>query len=93
MAEGRSGSVTIEVRSYDRGLVKKASGFSCGHPDLDDWLRMHAGKVVARYRGLPAREVACRVALAFGAGASLFATASSTRQHFAASSRDTSRLM
>lgn len=44
MAEGRSGSVTIEVRPYDRGLVKKASGFSCGHPDLDDWLRMQAGQ-------------------------------------------------
>jgi GNAT superfamily N-acetyltransferase len=44
MAEGRCGSVAIEVLPYDRALVKKASGFSCGHPDLDDWLRVQAGQ-------------------------------------------------
>lgn len=37
-------SFTVEVRPFDRSLVKKAASFSCGQPDLDEWLRHHAGQ-------------------------------------------------
>ncbi len=37
-------SVAIQIRPYSRALVRAASGFSCGNPDLDEWLRRHAGQ-------------------------------------------------
>ena len=36
--------ISVEVRPFDRALVRKAGSFSCGHPDLDEWLRHHAGQ-------------------------------------------------
>lgn len=40
----RGQSVAVEIRAHDRALVRKAAGFSCGYPDLDEWLRHHAGQ-------------------------------------------------
>jgi len=37
-------AVRVEVRPFDGSLVKKAASFSCGQPDLDEWLRHHAGQ-------------------------------------------------
>lgn len=36
--------VTVEVKPFARALVKEASSFSCGNPDLDLWLRQYAGQ-------------------------------------------------
>ena len=57
MTEVRS-DVQVEVRPFDRALVRKAASFSCGHPDLDEWLRHHAGQQERRnntrtFLGLP----------------------------------------
>lgn len=38
------GSVVVNVVPYDRALVRQSSGFSCGHPALDDWLTHYAGQ-------------------------------------------------
>ncbi len=35
--------VLIEVRPYDRALVRRTK-FSCGKPDLDEWFRLYAGQ-------------------------------------------------
>ena len=37
-------SVQVEIRPFDRALVRKSSGFSCGNADLDAWLPQHAGQ-------------------------------------------------
>ncbi|MGI5950354.1 MAG: GNAT family N-acetyltransferase [Brooklawnia sp.] len=37
-------NLALEIRPFDRALVKRATTFSCGHPDLDMWLRQHAGQ-------------------------------------------------
>lgn len=35
--------VEVQFQPFDRSLVKKSS-FKCGNPELDDWLRAHAGQ-------------------------------------------------
>lgn len=36
--------IAVDIRPFDRSIVRAAKSFSCGQPDLDEWLRVYAGQ-------------------------------------------------
>lgn len=42
--EQHSQPIAVDIVAYEKALVRRAKNFRCGHPDLDQWLRQHAGQ-------------------------------------------------